>query len=188
MLTVAVLAAMVAPHAEAETRPDPAPVPGATATSVAPGTALAKQLACTYNPPTLHAGSGPHTVWSGSQGEMVKVTNYVQKITGSCGISVRAATNWSCTKFLADANCGAELTHWVREDGVGDWSITVYDCTPGNSCFGSSGPDGEHTTYSAWHAASSGELYQAHVDIDQVTVVGRTSLSNHHSASGWMTS
>lgn len=160
----------------------------ATEVNVVPGTALAQQLGCTYNAPTLHAGAGPYTVWSGSQGELVRVWNYVQVITSpNCGISARSATNWLCTKFLVRANCGADLTHWIREDGVGDWSITVYDCEPGNGCFGSSGDDGEFTTYSAWHAASSGDTFQNHLDVQEVVVVGRPSISNHHSTSGWTT-
>lgn len=155
--------------------------------AIAPGTAEAKRLACTYNPPTLHGGQ-TYTVWDGPNGELVKVTNYIQRITSpDCGTSYRAATNWKATKNGSPANMGAELGHYVQDGGGNNYSITPYTCyTPGYPCFGSSGADGEHSTYSAWFAPWYSADFRGRISVSQVSVLGTISNANHVSQSGYV--
>jgi hypothetical protein len=171
--------------ADAGTNTPPSP---ATSYAVKAGLPAAKAgVACTYNPATLHGGT-VNTVWDGPTGELVKAHNYIQRITSpDCGTSVRAATNWVCTKNGAPANCGAELGHYV-EDGAGsDYSITVYSCgTSGYPCFSSSGADGFHSTYSAWFAPWFQAEFRGVLSVSWVAVAGRSSNANHLSRSGWL--
>jgi hypothetical protein len=145
-------------------------------------------VACTYTAPTLHGGQ-TYTVWSGSQGELVKVTNYIQRITSlDCGgSSYRAASNWKATKNGAPANMGAELGHYVQDDASNSYAITAYTCyTPGYPCFSSSGADGIFTTYSAWFNPWYSANFRGRLSVSQVSVAGRSSTANHVSQSGWL--
>jgi hypothetical protein len=182
-------------------------VPTAEAAEVAPGAGIAtkenavkyglpltkkvgnKTLTCTYTSPTLHGGSTGHTVWNGGNGELVSVTNYVQRITSpDCDpVSVRSATNWDCFKNGLRANCGATLLHNVERSDGSQFGSTAYDCSnsPPDACFGSSGTDGKHTTYSVWVVASSWSIARSHLFVYEVVVVGVSSGSNHHSTSAW---
>jgi hypothetical protein len=176
-------------RAGAEVAPKPSQ---ATQYAVKAGLPAAKNVdgatvACTYNPATLHGGT-VNTVWDGPTGELVKAHNYIQRITSpDCGTSVRAATNWVCTKNGSPANCGAELGHYVEDGSGSDYSITVYSCsTSGYPCFSSSGADGFHSTYSAWFAPWYQAEFRGALSVSWVAVAGRSSNANHLSRSGWL--
>jgi hypothetical protein len=148
-------------------------------------------VACTYTAPTLHGGQ-TYTVWSGSQGELVKVTNYIQRITSlDCGgSSYRTASNWKATKNGAPANMGAELGHYVQDDSGNNYNPMAYSCydapAANTACFSSSGADGEFSTYGKWFNPWYSANFRGRLSVSQVSVAGRSSTANHVSQSGWL--
>lgn len=160
-----------------------APVAHADRSHVVPGSPESVILGCVYNVPQLHGKAGPYLVWDGPNGEYVTIHNYIQVIRSTnCPDSVRAYTAWHFRKNGQPINGGAKVTHSVEgANPPGQFAITPVEN------FGSTGPDGEGSTVSAWLAVSDvNDGYRGWAEPTQVTVAGVPSGSNHFSTSGWI--
>jgi hypothetical protein len=85
--------------------------------------------------------------------------------TAGCTDNIRQATNWNCEWNGNPYNCGAEGHVRLENENGTDLGEVFYD-------FGSTGPDGVISVYSAWTPRQACHYYTPYITIDQVDMGG----------------
>ncbi|MBM7788897.1 hypothetical protein [Tenggerimyces flavus] len=135
----------------------------------------AQTLACDYTITNEAHNNGWNALATAS--ERVWVDHRMQVSTApGCNPRVRGAVNFRCYKLdggaWRTANCGSlgRMSH-VQNDQLVTSSVLGYD-------FGSTGPDGTTSVYSAWTLRTNCRWYWSSLFVHRVTVEGNTYTLN----------